>query len=293
MKNVAASVRARLNNQARASGIILDSLIERFAIGRLFWRLSQSAHSQRFILKGAQLFSLWADNPHRPTRDIDFLGHGDCSEEALIELFSELLCQPIEPEDGLLWGKIHATPIRGDQPYGGVRLNIKVSLAGAIAKVQIDVGIGDAVTPSATEHVWKDLLDFPEARLLTYPPETVIAEKLHAAVELETNNSRMKDFYDLDWLLQHQTFDSKTLRSAIEATFERRISPLPKVTPLAFTRDFSSDPTKIIQWKAFLRKNNLRSDSLESVIERIDQFLSPILFTDTSALWTPQSGWNN
>lgn len=102
MKNVAISVRARLGNQARSSGVTLDSLIERFAIGRLLWRLSLSEHPHQFILKGAQLFSLWADNPHRPTRDIDFLGHGDCSEDSLKKLFADLLSQPIEPEDGLL-----------------------------------------------------------------------------------------------------------------------------------------------------------------------------------------------
>lgn len=292
MKNVAASVRTRLSNQARISGVTLDSLIERFAIGRLFWRLSQSEHSQQFILKGAQLFSLWADNPHRPTRDIDFLGHGDCSEESLKKLFSDLLCQPSEPEDGLLWGEIKAAPIREDQRYGGIRLTVNVSLAGAIAKVQIDVGIGDAVTPGATEHVWKDLLGFPEARLLTYPPETVIAEKLEAAVELDIHNSRMKDFYDLDWLSRHRTFEHALLKEAIVATFNRRGTPFPKDTPLAFTSTFSTDPTKVTQWKAFLRKNRLKVDSLDTVIERINQFLSPVLFTDTSALWTPQSGWD-
>jgi hypothetical protein len=91
MKNVAASVRARLTNQARATGVSLPSLIERFAIGRLLWRLSESAESRRFVLKGAQLFSLWADTPHRPTRDLDLLSFGDPSVDTMRAFFEGLL----------------------------------------------------------------------------------------------------------------------------------------------------------------------------------------------------------
>jgi hypothetical protein len=202
MKNVAASVRARLTNLSRSEGVALDFMIERFAIGRLLWRLSQSPETGRLILKGAQLFTLWADSPHRPTRDIDFLGFGDASEVAMESFFTNLLSGPAEPEDGLIWDKPGAGPIRDDQRYGGVRVTIPISLAGARIRIQIDIGFGDTITPEPQEHVWHELLGYPEARLLAYPPETVIAEKLEAAVQLDIDNSRMKDFYDLDWLVR-------------------------------------------------------------------------------------------
>jgi Nucleotidyl transferase AbiEii toxin, Type IV TA system len=83
MKNIAASVRARLSNLSRCEGVSLDLMIERFVIGRLLWRLSQSPEAHHFILKGAQLFSLWQDNPHSPTRDVDFLGFGDHTRNRL------------------------------------------------------------------------------------------------------------------------------------------------------------------------------------------------------------------
>lgn len=104
MKNVADSVRARLSNLARETGVPLAALMERFALGRLLWRLSRSASAARFILKGAQLFMLWAEAPHRPTRDVDLLGTGEASPESLKVFFEALLDGPVEPADGLVWG---------------------------------------------------------------------------------------------------------------------------------------------------------------------------------------------
>jgi len=292
MKNVAASVRARLGNQSKAEGQTLDFLIERFAIGRLFWRLSQSPYAKQFVLKGAQLFSIWEENPHRPTRDIDFLGFGDPSPESVNAIFTEILSSPSDPDDGLEWGIPKAGPIRDEQRYGGVRMIVQASLAGARVKIQIDVGFGDAITPQAEENQWSELLDYPEARLLTYPPETVIAEKLEAAVQLEINNSRMKDFYDLNWLSRNQRFDFAILRKAVQNTFQRRGTSLPGETPFALTEKFSKDNGKQIQWKAFLRKNKLTGVPFEEVISQLNQFLLPLLTSEASELeWLPESGW--
>lgn len=179
-KNTAASVRARLGNLGRGEGLALDFMIERFAIGRLLYRLSENPEGNQFVLKGAQLFSLWTGSPHRPTRDIDFLGFGDPSEEKMQVFFQGLLTQQCDPDDGLVWGDVKAGPIREDQRYGGIRVTVPVSLAGAKVTIQIDIGFGDPITPGVDEHQWKELLDYPSARLLAYPPETVVAEKFEA-----------------------------------------------------------------------------------------------------------------
>jgi hypothetical protein len=293
MKNVAASVRARLLTHARSSGRDLPALIERFAMGRLLWRLAQSDMADKFVLKGAQLFSLWAPTLHRPTRDLDLLSFGEPSVEGLRQVFTELLATPAEPEDGLVWGSVDACPIRADQRYQGVRITARVTLAGAVVPVQVDIGFGDAITPAPVSVVWHELLEFPEARLLSYPPETVIAEKLDAAVQLELDNSRMKDFFDLDWLCRHMEFDHGTLRAAIVATFTRRGTTLPEEAPLALTQEFANDAGKITQWKAFLRKNRLEADALPVVITRLNDFLMPVLSRHEAGglIWRPAEGW--
>jgi len=293
VKNVAASVRDRLANQARATGVPFAALMERFALGRLLWRLSRSEAADRFILKGAQLFSLWAGTPHRPTRDLDLLGSGDSSPESLKTFFTDLLAKSADPEDGLVWGTVEAGQIREDQRYEGVRVTTKATLAGALVPVQVDIGFGDAITPEAVQIEWKELLDFPEARLLAYPPETVIAEKLEAVVTLGMANSRMKDFFDLDWLARNRKFEADTLRRAVQATFERRGTELPVEMPVALTAEFGGNAAKITQWNAFLKKSRLEGEALGSVTSRLASFLGPIVFSGNAVtFWKPSAGWS-
>lgn len=182
MKNVAASVRARLLNLSRADGVPLNALLEQYATGRFLYRLAGSQYRERFVLKGAQLFRIWEAEKHRPTRDLDLLGYGDATEKAIQGVFTELTQKSIDPPDGLEWGKVAVAPIRDDVVYGGVRATLPVYLAGARLSLQIDVGFGDAITPGAVEREWHELLDFPSASLFVYPPETVVAEKLEASV---------------------------------------------------------------------------------------------------------------
>lgn len=144
--------------------------------------------------------------------------------------------------------------IREGQVYGGVRVAIHAHIATAVIRLQFDVGFGDAVTPAAAEVEVPALLDGPPLLLRAYPRETVIAEKIEAVVHLGLANSRMKDFYDLAVLARLFAYDGGLLVRAICATFERRGTPLPRVTPPGLTAEFFADHGKQQQWRAFLRK---------------------------------------
>ena len=277
MKHVAESIRARLLNLSRESSIPFNSLLEQYATGRFLWRLSQSRYRTRFVLKGAQLFRIWGAAMHRPTRDVDFLSYGDPSEERLAATFGEICQLPSHPEDGLIWGKVSGAPIRGDVEYGGIRVRLQASLAGARIPLQIDVGFGDVITPAALESEWEGLLNFPAASLLVYPPETVIAEKMEAAVTLGIRNSRMKDFFDMHWLCRNMSLDAEVLKCALDATFARRQTELPEGVPLALTDGFALDPSKQTQWKAFLRKSDLEFIEFGEVITELRDFIMPLL----------------
>ena len=237
MKNVAASVRAKLLNLSRSQAVPLDAMMEQYATGRFLYRLAQSRYRERFVLKGAQLFRIWEAEAHRPTRDLDFLGYGEATKEAVRAVFAELTQMEVDPPDGLEWGEVAVTTIRDDVVYGGIRAKVNARLAGAQLRLQIDVGFGDAITPGAVEEDWHELLPFPSARLLVYPAETVIAEKLEAAVSLGIDNSRMKDFYDLHLLQSSFSFEGDVLTEAVINTFERRQTAMQGRTPIAFTAD--------------------------------------------------------
>jgi len=290
--NLSASVLARLLALAKLRGDDYNLLLNRFAMERLLARISTSAHAGRFLLKGALLFALWYDTPHRPTRDADLLGFGPDDEENLIETFREVAA--IDLGDGIVFApdSVKADPIREDNTYGGTRITLLGRIGSARCALQVDVGFGDAVTPEPQTVVYPALLkDFQPPKLRAYPVYTVIAEKYQAMVMLGQANSRMKDFFDLAVIARRTELDGATLARAIAATFERRQTPLPSARPLALTEQFSQDPAKVRQWQAFLKKNRITAASLEDTVAVLDALLW--LPTENAALDNhPAITWN-
>lgn len=131
-KNIAASVRARLLNLARENGEDYNRILLRYVQERLLYRLSKSSHASEYILKGAALFSLWDGQPHRPTKDTDFLGFGAPEPERLRTVFAEIVRIDC-PEDGLSFDpdSIAAAPIRDQALDDGIRITIPVRLGDA------------------------------------------------------------------------------------------------------------------------------------------------------------------
>ena len=256
-KNLSASILARLLKLARERGDDYNLLLNRFALERLLLRLGASPHAHRFLLKGATLFLLWNENqPHRPTRDVDLLAVGSEDAEQLRELF-RILCA-VEESDGVVYdsGSVKVASIREEQRYGGQRVTLRAELHGARIPLQFDIGFGDAVTPAAE---WVEVpvvlagLDMP--RLKAYPVYTVMAEKFEAMVQLGMANSRMKDFYDLDFLLSRFSLDNEILRTAIRNTFARRQTALPVPGTILFTPEFMKEKRRY--WEQFLRRNRM------------------------------------
>lgn len=276
-RNMAASVRQRLMNRSRQTKEPFDLVLTRFALERLLFRLMQSSHGERFVLKGAMLFQIWTGDVHRPTRDLDLLGSGDPDPESFARIFRDV-CDVSVPDDGLAFlpDTVRCERMKEDEQYEGLRLKLTAQLASARIAVQIDVGFGDAITPGPERTTYPTILDFPAPTLTAYPRETVVAEKLQAMVHLGMANSRMKDFYDIWSLAQQFSFSGARLRAALEATFHRRQTPLPQTPPLALTPEFADDQQKQVQWKAFLRKTRLSSDlDLHVITQALGEFLLP------------------
>lgn len=290
-KDIGASVRARLLRLARERGEDFQLVLTRYANERLLFRLASSRHAQRFVLKGAALFTLWTGRPHRATRDLDLLGFGDRSVDHARETFAELLRLDV-PDDGVRFAPDTLTVglIREEQEYGGVRVELVARVTNAQVRLQVDVGFGDAITPEASVIEFPPLLDFPAPRLRAYPRETVVAEKLEAMVQLGMANSRMKDFYDVAVLAHNFDFDGDLLSSAIRATFERRKTAIPTTTPVALTAVFAEDPIKKTQWSAFIRKAGVRdAGSLAEAIVAVRAFVEAPLVAAANDAPAPRS----
>jgi len=298
-KNVAHSVRDRLLKLAKTRGEDFNFVLIRYALERLLYRVSKSPHEAEFILKGAMLFTVWSEHPHRATKDLDLLGSGVPDLDRLAGVFREVSALSVE-DDGLVFdpASVRARRIKEDAEYEGVRVTLEGKLGSAKLGLQVDVGFGDSVTPPPTMIEFPTLLPFPSPIIRAYARETVVAEKLHAMVDLGIANTRMKDFFDVWFLCREFEFQGQSLIDAILATFERRQTAIPDGLPMALTEVFALDEVKLMQWKAFVNRSQVAETSLvlAEVVGAIAHFLRPALQAARkgghwSMTWSPALRW--
>ena len=275
--NLAASIRQRLLNRARQEQETFDAVLNRFGRERLLYRIGISEYRDQFLLKGAMLFALWYDMPHRPTRDMDLLGFGAGELFVLERVFREITQQLVE--DGLRFSEtVKAEEIRKEANYAGARVKLVATLEQASIPLQVDIGFGDLVTPAPEQIDYPVLLeDLNPPRLGAYPVYTVIAEKLQAIVSLGMVNSRLKDYFDLQVLLEREQLDELVLADAVRRTFAVRSTPLPQQVPMGLSSEFGEDQGKQNQWRAFLRRNEVAEVPLPQVVALIREALMPRL----------------
>ncbi len=279
VRDVAASVRARITNEARKADRPFQEVLTHFTLERFLYRLSRSPHGDRFVLKGGLLLRAWEGPVSRPTRDADLLGYGDPSIDGLVRVMREVCAVPVEP-DGLRFDPdaVRGERTRPDEEYQGVQLHLVGHLGQARTTFKVDVGFGDAVVPGPVELDYPTILDLPAPRLRAYTRESVVAEKFQAMVSLGEVNSRFKDFYDVWFLAQRHPFDATTLGAAISVTFARRGTALP-AEPTPLSAAFGEDPPRQTQWAAFLRRTAPPEAPVgfADVVTGLRQFLQPLV----------------
>jgi hypothetical protein len=140
------------------------------------------------------LFTIWSKHPHRATKDLDLLGSGSADLRRLANIFRTVCTTEVE-DDGIVFPPetVSAERIKQDADYEAVRITLTGRLGSAKLALQVDVGFGDAITPEPTTIAFPTLLASPAPRVRAYPREAVVAEKLHAIVNLGMTNSRVNN----------------------------------------------------------------------------------------------------
>ena len=274
----AEAIRQRLRNALRDRGEDVTLGLPRYAVERFLYRLGRSRQREHFVLKGATLFAIWG-TAYRPTRDVDFTGYGSSNPRDVIRAIREI-CNTPDDVDQLVFDTetITAEPIRDGSEYDGLRIRISARMGKSDIRIQVDVGFGNAIVPGPEETEYRTILGDPAPRILAYPPESVVAEKLHAMVFLGEKNSRYKDFYDLYAMAGAFRFERSTLVQAVRATFDRRGTPVQAALPAALAAPFYSDETRGAQWRAYVNRNPLSDAPADfaRVGDRLTTFLQPI-----------------
>ncbi len=298
-RNLTASVAARLLNRAKETGDNYQTLLTSFCFERFLYRLGVSDARDRFVLKGAMLLRVWSQQPYRATRDLDLLRKGDGSTDAIRTDVTAICSAEVEPDGvGFDPGALRIEAIRAEDEYAGTRVTLPARCGTAQLTLQIDMGVGDSVWPPPQRCAYPALLEFPPPTVLAYPPEAVIAEKLEAIIVLGDRNSRIRDFFDLQYLAGGFEFERATLAEAVRRTFARRGTPVPVEDPIGLTAAYWENVSRGPQVGAFARRAGLTvgpEPGLE-LLRTLRPFLLPILDdlrSDTAApgKWVAGGPW--
>ena len=301
IKNIQASIWAKLQNKAKETNRPFAEVLQYFGIERFLYRFSCSEYTNKFILKGALMFIVWHVPERRSTLDIDFLARFN-NQITNIEKMIKDVCRTEVVLDGLVFDPktVKGQRIKEDADYEGVRVKFSGFLDRSRIHMQIDIGFSDITYPRPKLIEYPVILDFPKPHLKGYPAESVVSEKFEAMIKLGLLNSRMKDFYDI-WLMIHQfDFNGSKLTEALRRTFAYRKTGVPEGKKLFAKEIYDEKSDRQILWKAFLKKGDIKHapEKLSSVAKEIERFLyKPLNAINKSekfsARWKASGPWVN
>jgi len=285
IKNIPASIHARLANKSRKSGKPFHELLQNYGMERFLYRLSKTEFANSFTLKGGLIFTVWEIELRRPTRDIDLLGSSERNVKTIIQILKAAV-MTLAPEDGLFFD-INTMQVEEKLVDVG-RMGMSVNLLGYLGKaeipIHIDIGFSDEILSSAREISFPALLSGMERPLLKgYSPEFVVSEKLHAMDRYVEAPSRWKDYYDVWLISEYFEFNVWSLQEALITTFNNRNTKIPNHRPVFLSADFAFKYQA--GWQSFLKKNDLKlsgMDELSVLTEEIWKFLEAPLVNEIS-----------
>ena len=291
MKDLPASIKARLMNLARAQGIDFNRLQLLYVQERFLARLASGSHRDQFVLKGGLYLYSRYGTLARPTKDVDFLGRAAPSDvESVVRAMKEIISLRLEDGVTFVPEAVTGSVIKEDQEYEGVRVNLIGMLGRSRQPLQIDVGFGDAITAGPVKLEFPTLLNLDGLNtptILAYSIETVVAEKFEAMVSLGEVNTRYKDFYDI-WKIAHsERLEARVLREALVNTFTRRVVMLERANSV-FVSEYGLGADRQGQWAIFRRKTDPNAPmEFKDLLGEIRGLLEPVLLGGASGRWEP------
>jgi nucleotidyltransferase AbiEii toxin of type IV toxin-antitoxin system len=275
---------------ARRDGRPTDEVLVLFVLERFLYRLSLSAYRERLVLKGGMLLAAFGER--RPTRDVDLLARAtDNDVDTAAALVRDVLA--VEVDDGIVFDPagLTARVIRSDERYAGVRIVVPARLDRARCPLRVDVSVGDPVTPAPVEIDFPALLAEP-FRVVAYPIETVLAEKIVTMIDRGDATTRERDFADVVLLTRRPAITVGPLAAAIAATASHRGSGLRPLREVLV----SLGALRQGEWSRFVRRLDLGPDlpaTYEEAIAIVAEFADPVVTgAVTSGRWDPvQRKW--
>lgn len=276
MKDIAASILARLKNQAKETGLSYQMCLQLFCQEEFLRRLSLSKYNSNFVLKGGLFIYTLTEFQSRATQDIDFLMRQLSNDIDKVKGVIEEIIQIPTANDYIKIEVVNAGIITPDKEYQGV----SVKFIGRIKQVKIpfsiDIGMNDVIVPKAVKRCIKTrLTDFEAPEVYTYSLESTIAEKFDAILKRMEATSRMKDFFDIYYLSSMFDFDGRKLQEAIWQTVQHR-GTVYEANSFDRISAFGDNAFLSAQWTRFQPSVQVQLPEFVSILYRLKEFLQPV-----------------
>lgn len=252
MIKTAKSLMDKSKNIATKNNITTNEVLQNYMFERVLERLAISKYKNNFILKGGLLLSSIMGIDTRTTMDMDTCIKGlEVTEEQIYKILQEIL--NIDIGDNIKFQIRNLEPIKEEDDYAGIKYNILAIFENIRVNLSIDIATGDIITPREIEYEYKMMFEDRSLKIMTYNIETIIAEKFQTVISRNVLNSRMKDYYDIYYLLAYKEFSEENLKIAIVKTFEKRqtdINTVEEVIHKISKSNFVND-----LWKNYSKKH--------------------------------------
>ena len=193
-------MKSLIRNLAKEKNVNAQILLRNYMLERLLERISESPYKEIFVLKGGMLVASMVGVDSRSTIDLDAtLRNFPLKEDKLIKAFEEIL--NVNVKDNIKIELLSISEIREEADYHGFRLALIGKIDESKIPLKVDITTGDKITPHAVKYSFKLLLENRNIEVFAYNLETVLAEKIESIISRATENTRMRDFYDI-YILQ-------------------------------------------------------------------------------------------
>jgi hypothetical protein len=291
---------SELLDLAHARNETFSSLLRRVAYERLLHRLERSNHSADLIVRGAFLFCALLEKPHRETARLDLACLTELEPTRIEQVMTAIASVPGEDGWRFQLGRVHVE--RAPHPRAFfVRVRLDASLEAVRLPIDLVIDHVPKIVPPSREFTFRPILPGPAIRVLAYPAEKLVAEKLHAITTAGLGSQRMKHIYDAYELVSQLAFDAEPVMRSISSTFgqnDTRLMWEEDTYPLVYDSVFLTTRVNQRQWNAFLSRIEAPKPhlSLQSALSRIESFFMPtihpiIVDQPFKKYWPPGGPW--
>lgn len=267
----AMSFKANIKQIAKEKNITTQQIQQNYLIEVFLEKLAKSPYKNNFILKGGYLIGGIVGLDQRATMDLDITLKGfELTSENLTTIAKEII--EISTEESFTLTFDNVSEIRETDDYPGFKLKLYADFEKIHELVSIDVTTGDAITPREIEFSINRLFSGEKLTLLSYPLETIMAEKVETILARGVASTRPRDYYDVYTIskLRWDEINFTTLATALKNTMAKRESNFQLDNYPAIMEQIKNSQIQQQLWEKYQREYNYAKGlSFDEVVDSV------------------------